>query len=184
MTTPLEQGLSKVPETEISKRSPSTVKLPSDDKRWRIVAATMRRHGYSQSSLIETLHSVQSCFGYLDESAMTFVARSLRVPLSKVYGVATFYSIFRLKPQGRHTCVICMGTACYIKGGAKLLQSVEQRFGLQINCTTADNQVSLLEARCLGACGIAPAGIFDGQVFGKLTTDTVNTEIEKWLNQA
>ena len=172
-----------MPQTEALKRSPSTVKLPSDDKRWRIVAATMRRHGYSQSCLIETLHSVQSCFGYLDESAMTYVARSLRVPLSKVYGVATFYSIFRLKPQGKHTCVICMGTACYIKGGAKLLQSVQQRFGLQVGSTTADNQVSLLEARCLGACGIAPAGILDGQVFGKLTADTVNTEIKNWLNE-
>ena len=115
---------------------------------------------------------------------MTYVARSLRVPLSKVYGVATFYSIFRLKPQGKHTCVICMGTACYIKGAAKLLQSVEQRFGLQVGSTTVDNQVSLLEARCLGACGIAPAGILDGQVFGKLTADTVNAEIKNWLNEA
>lgn len=172
-----------MPATNITKLSPSTVQPPSDDKRWRIVAATMRRHGYSQSCLIETLHSVQSCFGYLDESAMTFVAHCLHVPLIKVYGVATFYSIFRLKPQGKHTCVICMGTACYIKGGAKLLQSVEERYGLGVGETTADNHVSLLEARCLGACGIAPAGIFDGQVFGKLTAQTVHEQIENWLSQ-
>ena len=169
--------------TNIAKRSHSTVQPPSDDKRWRIVAATMRRHGYSQSCLIETLHSVQSCFGYLDENAMTFVAHCLHVPLSKVYGVATFYSIFRLKPQGIHTCVICMGTACYIKGGAKLLQSVETRFALRVGDTTADNKVSLLEARCLGACGIAPAGIFDGQVLGKLTAETVKDRINNWLSE-
>ena len=114
---------------------------------------------------------------------MAFVAHCLHVPLSKVYGVATFYSIFRLKPQGRHTCVICMGTACYIKGGAKLLQSVEERFDLKVGETTPDNQVSLLEARCLGACGIAPAGIIDGQVFGKLTAETVNDQIKNWLSE-
>src|SRR5580765_3520349 len=116
--------------------SGATVALPTDDKRWRIVGATMRRHGYAKSALIETLHSLQEAFGYLDDSALAFVARSLRVPLSKVFGVATFYSHFRLKPQGDHTCVVCLGTACYIKGGAKVLTAVEQRCFIKAGETT------------------------------------------------
>jgi bidirectional [NiFe] hydrogenase diaphorase subunit len=167
--------------TAVKSRAPSALQPPSDDKRWRIVAATMRRHGYAQSALIETLHAVQSCFGYLDEASLAFVAGSLRVPLSKVYGVATFYSLFRLKPQGKHTCVVCMGTACYIKGAPRLLSSLEQRFGLKIGDTTPDNKVSLLEARCLGACGIAPAGIFDGHVLGNLTAEITDLRLKGWL---
>ncbi|MFA6211968.1 MAG: bidirectional hydrogenase complex protein HoxE [Candidatus Obscuribacterales bacterium] len=156
-------------------------KFPSDDKRWLIVAAVMRKYGSAQSALIETLHAVQSSFGYLDDSSLAFVARSLRLPLSKVYGVATFYSHFRLKPQGKHTCVVCMGTACYIKGSAKLLQKVDRKYGLKVGDTSADNKLSLLEARCLGACGIAPAGIFDGTVLGNLSDDLVESKIDSWI---
>ncbi len=94
---------------------------PSEDKRWKIVDATMRRHGHAPDALIETLHTVQECFGYLDKSALRYVAESLRVAFSQVYGVATFYHFFTLKPQGRHTCVVCTGTACYIKGASGLL---------------------------------------------------------------
>ena len=96
---------------------PTTLpKPPTDDKRWRIVEATMRRQGYDTHALIEALHSAQQAFGFLDEPTMRYVAASLRVPLSKVYGVATFYHYFTLKPQGKHACVVCLGTACYIKG--------------------------------------------------------------------
>jgi hypothetical protein len=90
--------------------------LPSADKRWKIVDATARRYGREPHALIETLHTVQESFGYLDETALRYVAGSLKLPLSRVYGVATFYHFFTLKPKGKHTCVVCTGTACYIKG--------------------------------------------------------------------
>jgi len=98
--------------------------LPSDDKRWKIVDATARRYGREPHALIETLHTVQECFGYLDDTALKFVAGTLSLPLSKVYGAATFYHFFTLKPKGKHTCVVCTGTACYIKGAAGLLSAV------------------------------------------------------------
>ncbi len=140
---------------------------PTEDKRWRIVEATMRRTGFEPSGLIETLHSVQQAMGYLDEPALRWVATSLRVPLSKIYGVATFYHHFTLKPQGRHTCVVCLGTACYIKGSKQLLEQVEKKLGIHDGQTTADGEMSLLVARCIGACGLAPAAVVDGQVQGK-----------------
>jgi len=106
----------------ITSKKPS---LPSDDKRWRIVVGTMRRHGFAREALIETLHTVQEYFGYLDKPSLRFVAASLRVPLSQAYGVATFYHFFTLKPPGKHTCLVCFGTACYIKGAGQLLAAAE-----------------------------------------------------------
>src|SRR6201993_1091531 len=104
---------------------------PSQDKRWKLVDATMRRTGQQSRSLIETLHTVQEAFGYLDTDALRYVAKSLRVPLSRAYGVATFYHFFTLKPAGRHTCVVCMGTACYIKGAPKLLSTVQNELHIK-----------------------------------------------------
>jgi bidirectional [NiFe] hydrogenase diaphorase subunit len=143
--------------------------LPSDDKRWKLVNATMRRNGYAGHALIETLHSIQDAFGYLDETSMRFVAFSLDLPLSKVFGVATFYHLFMLKPKGRHACVVCTGTACYIKGAGALVEAVEGEYGVTPGETTPDDRLSVLAARCVGACGLAPAVVIDGDVLGKQT---------------
>ena len=155
--------------------------LPSDDKRWRIVGATMRRHGFAQHALIETLHTAQQSFGYLDETALRFVANGLRVPLSKVYGVATFYHFFTLKPQGKHACVVCMGTACYIKGAGQMVKAIGEQINVKPGETTAGGEVSLLTARCLGSCCLAPVFVFDGQVVGNATGAQVSEKIEEWM---
>jgi bidirectional [NiFe] hydrogenase diaphorase subunit len=156
--------------------------MPSDDKRWKIVDATARRHGREPHALIETLHTVQECFGYLDEIALRFVAATLRVPLSRVYGAATFYHFFSLKPQGKHTCVVCTGTACYIKGASALLSAVEQRYGIKPGQTTADGELSLVTARCLGSCGLAPAAVMDGAVLGKTGPTEMLARIQKGMH--
>lgn len=151
--------------------------LPSDDKRWKLVNGTMRRNGYAGHALIETLHSVQDAFGYLDETSLRFVAASLDLPLSKVFGVATFYHLFRLKPKGRHACVVCSGTACYIKHSGAIVETLEQRYGVKPGETTADDRLSVLTARCVGACGLAPAVVIDGNVLGKQTSETLLARI-------
>ena len=146
---------------------------PSDDKRWKQVDARMRRLGYSPDSLIETLHAVQEAFGYLEDEALEYVAASLGLSPSKVFGVATFYSYFVRKPQGEHTCVVCTGTACYINGAGGILKKVEAALGISPTETTEDNKVSLLTARCIGTCSLAPAVVFDGEVKGKQSPDDV-----------
>jgi bidirectional [NiFe] hydrogenase diaphorase subunit len=151
---------------------------PSDDKRWRIVDTRMRRLGERPEALIEVLHSVQEAFGYLDTDALAYVGASLRVPPSRVYGVATFYSFFTLKPQGAHTCVACTGTACYINGASGIVAAVRREFGIKPGETTADDKLSLLTARCLGSCSVAPAMILDGEVHGKLSPDGVVARLE------
>ncbi len=154
--------------------------LPTDDKRWRIVTTTMRRNGYTPDALIETLHTAQSAFGYLDDVALRFIARELHVPLSKVYGVATFYHAFTLEPEGLHRCIVCQGTACYIKGSQAILRAIMKKYSIAPGDTTEDDQISLLTARCLGACSLAPAAILDENVIGNLTPNKVLAELEGW----
>jgi bidirectional [NiFe] hydrogenase diaphorase subunit len=151
---------------------------PSDDKRWKIVETRMRRMGDRPAALIEALHSAQEAFGYLDEDALHFVGDTLGVPHSRVYGVATFYSFFTLKPQGEHTCVVCTGTACYINGAAEILAQVDARFHIKPKETTPDRKLSLLTARCLGACSLAPAVIVDGAVKGKVHAGELVAQLE------
>jgi bidirectional [NiFe] hydrogenase diaphorase subunit len=153
---------------------------PSQDKRWKIVDATMRRVGQRPRGLIESLHTVQEAFGYLDETALRYVAISLRVPLSRAYGVATFYHFFTLKPAGEHTCVICLGTACYIKGAGQLVDTVKRELGIAPGETTSDRRVSVLSARCLGSCGLAPAVVYDNQVAGKVTPERLRQQMADW----
>lgn len=143
--------------------------LPSSDKRWKIIDSRMRRYNYQAHALIEVLHTVQESFGYLDEDALKFVATALHVPPSRLYGVSTFYNFFSLKPQGVHTCVVCLGTACYVKGSAQVLAAIETCSGIKPGETTPDKQFSLLTARCIGCCAIAPAVIYDGVVAGNQT---------------
>ena len=153
---------------------------PTADKRWKLVEATMRRMGNNPRGLIESLHTVQEVFGYLDVGALRFVARSLRVPLSRAYGVATFYHFFSLRPPGEHTCVLCIGTACYIKGAPQLLEAVKQELGVAPGQTTPDGQVSVLGARCLGSCGLAPAVVYDHEVAGKVTPQALRQRLANW----
>ena len=156
---------------------------PSDDKRWRVVETTMRRNGNEGHALIEALHSVQEWFGYIDEDAMQFVAAKLNLPLSKVYGVATFYHFFTLKPQGEHACVFCNGTACYIKGAKELIDTVGREYHVKPGETTEDGKISVLTARCLGSCGLAPAVVMDGDVRGNVSSDELLEQLRKWVDE-
>ncbi|MEZ6073518.1 MAG: bidirectional hydrogenase complex protein HoxE [Pirellulales bacterium] len=160
-------------------RPAAVLEPPVKTSGWKLVEVSMRRNGYSGDALIETLHTVQDCFGYLDNAALAYVARSLRLPPSKVYGVATFYHIFTLKPQGKHTCVVCTGTACYIKGATELLDGIKSRYAIRPGQTTTDATLSLLDARCLGACGLAPAAVIDGKVMGNQSAAGLLEEIAK-----
>ena len=154
---------------------------PSGDKRFKILDTHMKRLQFQGDALIEVLHKAQELFGFLDDGLLMYVAHNLKLPPSRVYGVATFYHYFHLKPQGLHSCVICMGTACYVKGGDKVLAAIENRTGIKSGETTPDNQISLLTARCIGACGVAPAVVYDGTVTPRQTPETALEHIEGWL---
>jgi bidirectional [NiFe] hydrogenase diaphorase subunit len=151
---------------------------PNDDKRWKIVATRMRRLGDRPEALIEALHAAQEAFGFLDDDTLKFVGDTLGVPHSRVFGVATFYSFFTLKPQGDHTCVVCTGTACYINGADDFIEAFADRLGVKPKGTTEDGKISLLTARCIGACSLAPAVVLDGEMKGKAVIDELMAELE------
>ena len=152
---------------------------PSGDKRFKILDTALKRNQYRQDALIEVLHKAQELFGYLEPDVLLYVARGLKLPPSRVYGVATFYHLFTLRPQGEHACVVCMGTACFVKGADRLLSAVEELAHVRPGETTPDKRLSLLTARCIGACGIAPAVVYDRVTEGKQTSETVRRRLKE-----
>jgi bidirectional [NiFe] hydrogenase diaphorase subunit len=164
-------------------QSTATKVHASGDRRFKSLDMTMKRHQYKPDALIEILHKAQESFGFLEEDVLIYIARELKLPLSRVYGVATFYHLFSLKPSGAHTCVVCLGTACHVKGASKLMAILEEELGIDVGETTADGKVSLMTARCLGACGIAPAMVIDGTVSGKQTPETALNKIRALQQQ-
>ena len=153
----------------------------SGDKRFKILEAHIKKHQFKQDALIEVLHKAQELFGYLEDDLLLFVAYRLKLPASRVYGVATFYHFFTLKPKGKHTCVVCTGTACYIKGAPLLLKAIERRYGVRPGETTPDGELSVLTARCLGSCGLAPAAVMNSSVLGKIAPEDILARIEKGM---
>jgi bidirectional [NiFe] hydrogenase diaphorase subunit len=151
------------------------------DQRLKMLETTAKKNQYRQDALIEILHKAQDLFGFLDLPVLRHVARMLKLPPSRVYGVATFYHLFSLKPQGEHACVVCMGTACFVKGADRILAEVEKMTGVRAGQTTRDGKVSVLTARCIGACGIAPAVVYDQATAGKQTIKDASSRVKEWL---
>ncbi|OHE82152.1 MAG: NADH dehydrogenase [Lysobacterales bacterium GWF1_69_6] len=131
-------------------------------------------------NLIMILHKVQQTYGYIPREVALKVSRMIEEPLAKIYGVVTFYHFFKLKKPGKHMIQVCMGTACYLKGGEDLIQSIEDTLGLPVNGTTADGEFSLEAVRCVGCCGLAPVLTVDGEVFGKVVKDSIPEIISKF----
>lgn len=157
------------------------VEHPSGDKRFKLLDAAMKRHQYRADALLEVLHTAQELFGHLDLDLLYYVAHHLKQPLSRVYGVATFYHFFTFTPRGEHSCVICLGTACYVKGAGRVQQALEEQLGIAAGQTRADGKASLQLARCLGACGLAPAVVFDGTVAGNVTPEKALEHVKGWV---
>jgi len=153
---------------------------PSGDNRFKLLDRAITKHQSRGDALIEVLHAAQGIFGFLDNDLLIYVSRGLKLPLSRVYGVATFYHFFTLKPKGKHTFVLCTGTACYVKGAAGIQKAIEHHCGCKFGETTADGEISLVSARCVGSCGLAPVAVLDNAVAGKLTPETAVKKIGEW----
>jgi len=154
---------------------------PSGDPRFKLIDRTLKRFSFQQDALIEVLHTAQEAFGFLEDDLLVYVAHQLKLPLSWVYGVATFYHFFSLKPQGEHSCIVCMGTACYVKRAAEIVAALQSEFGVQAGATTPDKQFSLNTARCLGSCGLAPVLIMDGEVVARQTPEEAAARVRELL---
>jgi bidirectional [NiFe] hydrogenase diaphorase subunit len=145
---------------------------PSGDERFAALDKSLRRARYAQDQLIELLHVAQDIFGHLSDDVLIYLARALRLPQSRVYGVATFYHLFVFEPPGAHSCTVCTGTACFVKGADDIVQEVAEAYGIAPGTTTEDGQLTLSSARCLGSCGLAPVVVLDGSVRGHETPES------------
>ncbi len=131
-------------------------------------------------NLIMVLHKVQQTYGYIPRDIAIETSELLKVPLAKIYGVVTFYNFFKLQKAGKYIIQVCLGTACYLRGGDDLIKEFERQLGVGVNATTPDGLFSIEAVRCLGCCGLAPVAVVNGDVHGKLETKDVAGIIEKY----
>jgi NADH-quinone oxidoreductase subunit E len=147
------------------------------------VKSILTKHDSRKRALIPILQDIQAEYNYLPELALRIVARSLEVPLIDVVGVATFYRAFSLKPRGRYVVTVCLGTACHVRGGPKILAEFQKRLDLQPGETSPDGRFTLETVACLGCCAIGPVVVVDGDYHAQTTTRKVETILKKYLKK-
>jgi bidirectional [NiFe] hydrogenase diaphorase subunit len=153
-----------------------------NDDRYKSIDRTMKRFRYEQDALLEVLNAAQEAFGYLSEELLQYVSDQLQVPMSRVYGVATFYHMFTFDPLGEHNCIVCAGTACHVKGANQIERALADEFGVEAGETTSDGLFSLTTARCLGSCGLAPVVVLDGEVRAKETPESITRRVKELVD--
>lgn len=137
------------------------------------VREILKSHKAGRGGLIGILQETQAAYGYLPRAALTEISKTLKIPMSKIFGVVTFYAQFHLKPRGRHVIRVCLGTACHVRGGERILEKVGEVLGIQPGDTTGDLEFTLERVACLGACGLSPAMMIDDRTYGRLTSKKV-----------
>ncbi len=157
------------------------VDLPKSDPRVKLLAAKIKKEKYQPDALIEILHTAQNSYGYLPMNVLRYIARELKLPPSRVYSTVTFYHFFSLKSKGDHTCLVCTGTACYVKGAQQILAKIEEHFGLVPGQVSADGKLGIAAARCIGACGLAPAVVVDDEVQSMPQPEKIVSSIQEKL---
>jgi len=152
-----------------------------EEKKYPQVDFVIRREGASPDSLIQILHGVQEALGYLPEDVQKYIAKKLKIPMTTVSGVVSFYNFFKTKKDAEHVIMVCMGTACYVKGADKVLAELTRLLNIKPGEITKDGRFSLRLVRCIGACGMAPVIAVDGtDVYGRLTPEKLGGILEKY----
>jgi len=159
----------------------ATSQLPEDhNQKLDQIAAVIAKYEAKPSNLIMILHAAQGIYGYLPYIVQKFIADEMNIPVAEVSGVVSFYSFFSTKPKGEHTIMVCMGTACYVRGGKKLVDGLEKHLHVDCDCTTEDGKFTLSKARCIGACGLAPAMMVDDTVYKAVNPNKLESILSKY----
>jgi NADH:ubiquinone oxidoreductase subunit E len=148
---------------------PAQCNCTEDRQKFSELANLIDLYRDTEGNLIQILHAAQELYGYLPLELQEAIADALNKPLSEVTGVVSFYSFFSTKPRGKHTIRVCLGTACYVRGGKKIIEALQDSLNLSVGETTADGKFTFEVARCIGACGLAPAMMIDGKVYKQVT---------------
>jgi NADH:ubiquinone oxidoreductase subunit E len=152
------------------------------NEKYAEIANVIDMYKGKEGSLIQVLHLAQEINGFLPLDLQMFIAEKMDIPLSEVSGVVTFYSFFSTKPRGEHTIRVCMGTACYVRGGKKIVENLKDRLGIEIGETTEDGKFTFEVTRCIGACGLAPAIMIDDVVYKQVNVNRLGNILAKYEN--
>ena len=161
----------------------ATSVLANDSQKFAELQKVIAQYKEQEGALMPILHRAQEIYGYLPLDVQNYIAEELGIPLTDIYGVATFYSQFTLKPKGKYTIGICMGTACYVKGAQKVLDKLQEVLNIGVGDTTDDGKFTLDATRCLGACGLAPVMMINDQVYGRLSPDDIEGIISMYKDE-
>lgn len=143
------------------------------------VIKILKKYPAGEASILQILQEVQSEYNYLPKDVLTDIARRLHVPLSKIYGIATFFAAFSLEPRGRHCLTVCMGTACHVRGAPEVLLCLEDKLGIAAGETSQDREYTLETVNCLGACALAPIVVVDGKYHGQVSARAVDKIVKE-----
>jgi len=155
----------------------------AEEQKFEQIANVIDLYKGDRGSLVQILHTAQEIYGHLPLKLQKFVASEMGIPLAEVSGVVTFYSFFATKPRGRHTIRVCMGTACYVRGGKKLVEELQKLLDIGLGDTTDDGNFSLEVARCIGACGLAPAIMIDNEVYKQVNPNKLPDILAKYRTE-
>jgi len=165
----------------MSQAKQSSQKQPDDHaQKLEQIAEVIAKYEAKPSNLIMILHAAQGIYGYLPYPVQKFIADKMKIPVSEVSGVVSFYSFFSTKPKGKHTLLVCMGTACYVRGGKKLVDGLQKQLHVDVDGTTEDGKFTLCKARCIGACGLAPAMMIDDTVYKAVNPNKLGSILSKY----
>ena len=153
------------------------------DERAQKLQEAIEKYKNTKGALIPVLHEAQEIYGYLPIEVQKIVSDGLKIPLTEIYGVVTFYTQFSLKQKGKYKIQVCMGTACYVKGSNLILDKMKEKLGIHVGDCTEDGKFSLDATRCIGACGLAPVIMINDDVYGRLTPDEIEGILEKYRDK-
>jgi bidirectional [NiFe] hydrogenase diaphorase subunit len=156
--------------------------ISNTDPRIKLIKTKIKKENYQPDALIEILHTVQNAYGFLPLEILKLLSFELKLPPSHVYATATFYHFFSLKLKGKHSCLVCTGTACYVKAAGKLLQAIEQQTGIASGQVSKDGNLGVEVARCIGACGMAPVVMVDDEMIPRASLEEVLAKIQEKTN--
>jgi NADH-quinone oxidoreductase E subunit len=154
--------------------------LEANEEKIKDFQIFMRENKNKKGALMAVLHQAQSTFGYLPREIQEMISEEMKIPVSEIYGVATFYSQFTLEPKGKYDIGVCLGTACYVKGAQDILDEIQKELGISVGETTPDGKFSISPTRCLGACGLAPVIVINDDVHGRLKPEDVKDVLNKY----
>lgn len=152
----------------------------NEEDKYALLENVIDDYEKKESNLIQILHMAQAIFGYLPNNVQSFIAEKMDLPISKVGGVVTFYTFFSTKPKGEYTICVCLGTACYVRGGKKIIDKLKELMDIEVGETTKDMKFSLEVVRCMGACGLAPAIKVNDKVYKRVNPNKLQQILKQY----